>query len=166
MGCLNPAGAQSLGVDQSSLSFTAQLGGPAVSKTLTVIGSTSGLAFTASTNASWLKVNPVSGTTGGSSAALTVTADPTNLGIGSVQALLTIQGANTIMLPVTLNITGGSGQSGSVSPASLTFFGQVGGTVTAAQTVTVSGSANGQAFNVQSNAQWLKVTPASGSTPS
>ncbi len=162
IGSLSSLGAQSLAVDKSSLSFSAQQGGAAVSQTLTVTGSSSGLAFNASSSASWLKVSPTSGTT---SASLTVTADPTGLGVGVVQANITIAGFNSLTIPVTFTISGVTGQTLTADKTSLAFIGQVGGAVTAAQTVTISSTTNGQPFTVQTNASWLKVSPTSGSTP-
>jgi uncharacterized protein (TIGR03437 family) len=161
-GSLSSLGAQSLAVDKSSLSFSAQQGGSAVSQSLTVTGSSAGLAFSASSSASWLKINPTSGST---PASLTVTADPTGLGVGTVQATVTIAGANTLLIPVTFTISGVTGQTLTADKTSLAFIGQLGGPITAAQTVTVSSATAGQPFTVQTNASWLKVTPASGSTP-
>src|SRR6266545_938296 len=81
IGGLSSLGAQPLQVDKTSLSFFGQSGGSAVSQTLAVSSATSGLAFTAQSNASWLKVSPASGST---PSTLTVTADPTGLGAGTV----------------------------------------------------------------------------------
>lgn len=163
IGGLSSLDAQSLGVDKSSLSFSAQQGGSAVTQTLTVTGSSTGLAFNTSSSTSWLRVYPTSGST---PATLTVTADPTGLGVGNVQATLSIIGFNTITIPVTFNITAGNGQTLNVSPISLSFTGQVGGGSASPQTVAISSATNGQAFSAQTNVSWLKVSPASGSTPS
>jgi hypothetical protein len=162
IGSLSSLGAQSLAVDKSSLSFSAQQGAAPVSQTLTVTGSSNGLAFNASSSASWLKVSPTSGNT---PASLTVTADPTGLGVGVVQANITIAGFNSLIIPVTFTISGVNGQTLTADRTSLVFIGQVGGAITAAQTVTISSATSGQPFTVQTNASWLKVTPTSGSTP-
>uniref|UniRef100_Q01TB9 BACON domain-containing protein n=1 Tax=Solibacter usitatus (strain Ellin6076) TaxID=234267 RepID=Q01TB9_SOLUE len=162
LGSLSSLGAQSLAVDKSSLSLSAQQGGAAVSQTLTVTGSSNGLAFSASSNASWLKVSPTSATT---PTTLTVTADPTGLGLGAVQGSITIAGANSLIIPVTFTVSGVSGQTLTADKTSLAFIGQLAGAVTAAQTVTVSSATPGQPFTVQTNASWLKVSPTSGSTP-
>ncbi|HUK17461.1 MAG TPA: hypothetical protein VLW65_13645, partial [Bryobacteraceae bacterium] len=67
--------AQTVTVDKTSLSFSAQTGGSAVSQTINV-GSSTGAAifFAVQPNTSWLKCNPCTGTT---PSAVTVTADPT-----------------------------------------------------------------------------------------
>ena len=162
IGSVSSLSAQSIGVDKSSLAFTAQQGSSAVSTTLNVIGPAGGTTFTASAGACWLKVSPTSGST---PAALTVTADPTGLGVGTVQTTLTVAGTNSITIPVTLTITAGTGQTITVDKTSLAFVGQVGGPAVS-QTVTVSSATAGQAFTAQSNATWLKVNPTSGNTPS
>ena len=143
--------------------FSAQQGGSAVTQRLNVTGSSNGLAFNTSTSASWLKVSAASGTT---PATLTGTVDPTGFSAGTVQqATLTITGFNSITIPVTLSITGTSGQTLVVDKTSLSFVGQVGGAATSPQSLTVSSGVSGQPFTVQSNASWLKVSPTSGNTP-
>jgi Viral BACON domain len=51
------------------------------------------------------------------------------------------------------------------SPASLSFSYQTGGTVPAAQSVSVTSSGSAISYNVSTSATWLSATPASGSTP-
>src|SRR5438067_805684 len=91
----------SIGVDKVSLSFTAQQGGPPVTQPLNVTGSSNGLAFNVTSNASWLKVSPQSGNT---PSALTVTADPAGLAAGTVTGALTFFSFNTFQVQVTLTV--------------------------------------------------------------
>jgi uncharacterized protein (TIGR03437 family) len=160
MGSLSSIDAQ-MAVDKSSLTFNGQQGGSIVSQTLSLTGS-SGQVFTTSSSASWLKVNPL---TGASPATLTVTADPTGLGIGTVQGTVTITAFNNLTIPVTFNVAAGAGQTLTVAPSSLAFTGQSGGAASS-QTVTVSSATAGQAFTASTNTTWLKVNPTSGNTPS
>jgi hypothetical protein len=51
------------------------------------------------------------------------------------------------------------------SPASLSFSYQSGGTVPAAQSVSVTSSGSAIGYNVSTSATWLSATPASGNTP-
>ena len=156
--------AQTLSVDKPALSFSAQAGGAAVSQTLNVTSSSPSVSFFAfNNNVSWLRVNPATGTT---PSALTVTADPAGLLPSSYQGTLSIIGG-TSRVDVTVTLTVGSV---SVSPASVAFTYQLGGTPPQSTTVNIS-SGPGQpatitlAVTTSSGGQWLQVSPASGATP-
>jgi uncharacterized protein (TIGR03437 family) len=52
-----------------------------------------------------------------------------------------------------------------VSPASLTFSANAGGSATTAQTISLSSAVTGLAFTTSTNVPWLTVTPTNGSIP-
>ena len=152
--------AQTLSTDKSSLSFAALVGGSPVSQTLNVSSSGGTSNFLVFPNASWLTVNPSSGTT---PAALTVTADPSGLKAGTYSITLSVVGLNTVSVAVTFAV----GAIG-VSPSSLQFTYQVGSpNVPPTQPVSLIGQFT--TFNATattaSGAAWLAVIPASGESP-
>src|SRR5471030_3274299 len=68
--------AQTLSVDKTSITFSAQFGGVKVAQTLNISSSSGSVGFFATsntTNPNWLAVNPQTGST---PSAVTVTADP------------------------------------------------------------------------------------------
>ncbi len=73
-------------------------------------------------------------------------------------------GTGTIRQAITVNAPAPA-PTIAVSPASLTFNYQSGGTVPAAQNVAVSSSGTAFNYTVSTSATWLTATPASGSTP-
>ncbi|MEO8597711.1 MAG: hypothetical protein ABI759_30605 [Candidatus Solibacter sp.] len=111
--------AQSLVVDKTSLTFAGQFGGSAITQTLNITSSTGAATnFTLSyPNYPWLKVNGLPFGVGGiTPAAVTVTADPTGLAVGTYNGSITVTGgsATNNSIPVTLTVS-----AIGVSPASL-----------------------------------------------
>ena len=162
IGGLSSLGAQTtLSVDKSSLAFAAQQGGSAVTQTLNVTGSSSGLAFNTSSNASWLHANPTNGTT---PASLTVTADPAGLGLGTVNGILSIFGpnSNTVQIQVTFTV----GLVG-VSPQSLQLAYTLNGSFPVSQLLSLTGPAVAYTATVSTTTggNWLLVGPTSGQIP-
>jgi hypothetical protein len=117
--------AQTLSVDKSSMSFSAQIGGGKVAQTLNVTSSSGATNFFATTNTSWLTVNPQTGTT---PSAVTVTADPTGLSAGNFGGQITIFIGSTVAatVPVSLTVS-----SLAASPQSLQFTTTAGATPSA-----------------------------------
>ena len=156
--------AQTLSVDKPTLSFSAQLGGAPASQTLSLTSSSGNPTFFTFTNVSnpaWLTVSPISGN---APSTLTVTANPANLGPGTVQGTLNIVGpVNTVQVLVTFTIG-----SVSASPSSVSFAYQVGGTTPQSATVTLS-SAQSISVNLSattsSGGNWLVVSPSTGTVP-
>jgi hypothetical protein len=70
----------------------------------------------------------------------------------------TLQQAITVTAPVAMPTIG-------VSPTSLAFAFQTGGTTPAAQTVAVSSSGTAFSYSIATSAAWLSATPSSGTTP-
>jgi len=159
----------------ASLAFT-QIVGSAVPapQSIAVTGAgSSPLNFTATaTNSSgvnWLSVTPGAGST---PATLTVAANGSNLSQGTYVGTVTISSTGAagspLNVPVTLTVS--STPSISVTPATLSFTYQAGGTAPAAQTVQVASSSGALPFTAAATASgtsgnWLTVSPAGGTTP-
>ncbi|HWB84623.1 MAG TPA: hypothetical protein VG675_10820 [Bryobacteraceae bacterium] len=162
-GAAGPLLAQTVSVDHTALSFSAQFGGSAVSQTLNVTSTGEAAQFFVMIPPpapQWLKVNPASGNT---PSALTVTADPTGLNAGIYNASFTITSSGgSISVSVTLSVS-----SIGVSPQALQFTYQSGSTVPSGQILTVSGQLTN--FNVTattaSGGNWLQAAPASSTAP-
>jgi hypothetical protein len=93
-------------VSSGSLQFNYQNGGSLPSsQALTIASTGSPLAYTASSsNAAWLTASPTGGTTPGT---VMVSVNPAQMSAGSYTALITLiaSGANSVIVPVTLNVT-------------------------------------------------------------
>ncbi len=156
--------AGSIAVTPTSLQFNYQQGGTAPSpQSLSVSGSTA-VSFTDSvaSGGSWLSVGSTSGTTPNS---ISVSVHPGTMAAGTYTGSIVVQSsANSVTIPVTLTIT--SATSGiAVTPSSLAFSYQQGGTVPPSQTLSVS-SGTAQSFSDSaSGGTWLSVGSTSGSTP-
>lgn len=157
----------SLNSSTSAMTFTGNFQGPnPVSQTLNLTASAGSLAWTASTNASWLTVTPTSGTTG---ASLTVTANTQGLAGGSYsgQILLTALGATNVsqVIPVTLNVTLPP-PTLSLGSSTMSFTAVSGQAVPTPQTLTISNLGAGTiSWTAASDASWLTLSTSSGSTP-
>ena len=134
------------------------------------------LAFTSSvtTNSSvtWLSISKTSGTvTPLSPVSIAVTADPTSLSPGTYtgQVVINLTPGGSIRVPVTATVIAGR-QTILLSQTGLTFTAVSGGGVVPAQTFGVLNTGKGQmdwtvsATTLSSGANWLTVTPGSGST--
>ena len=152
-----------LSVTPGSLSFSYQIGGTApAAQTLAI----SGVATTytvATAGGTWLTATPTSGGTSGSAS---VAVSTTGLAAGSYSGSVTVTAAGStgspLTIPVTLNVTAAT-PALAVSPASLSFAYQVGGSVPAAQSLAISGAATTYTVTA-AGGTWLSVTPASGGT--
>lgn len=107
-------------------------------------------------------------------AVITVSLNPAGFTAGVRQGTVFINSGNAsnspMSLPVTLIVTGGSGGGGgtnqlSLSPNSLSFFGQPNGTPPQQRTVSVTSSGSAISYSVSANQPWLQAGPTSGSTP-
>ena len=159
----------------ASLAFTQIVGGNApAAQTIAVTGAgSSPLNFTATASntsgVNWLTVTPAAGST---PATLTATVNGSNLSQGTYVGTVTISSTGAagspLNIPVTLTVS--STPSISLTPATLSFSYQAGGTAPAAQTVQVASSSGALAFTAaaattSSSGNWLTVSPASGTTP-
>ena len=162
--CLLTFGAVA-GMAQINLAFDYQIGGAVPSPILESITTEfAPLNLTVSTSGeSWLLASLSSTTT---PAVFTISVDPTGLAVGTYTGTVAVvaTGSNTITFNVTLTVTAAA-LTISASPSVLNYAYQSGGTLPAAQAVTVSAS-SATAFTAgASGGSWLSVNPTSGSTP-
>ncbi len=162
-----PAPAPTIGVSPSTLTYSYQSGGTVPSaQTFTVSSSGAALSYTVSTSATWLTATPASGSTPGS---VSVSVSPQSLSAGTYTGTVTITSSGASNSPktvaVTLNITAAALPTLGVSPASLTYNYQIGGSAPVAQSVGLSSSGSAVSYTTATSATWLSATPASGSTP-
>jgi uncharacterized protein (TIGR03437 family) len=157
-----------ISVAPTELRFDATPGNNPASKTLqvTATGGATGVGFTASASPStWLSVTPSNGTT--TSGTITVSINVTGLSNGTQTGSITIAatGGNTITVPVTLVISPAT--TVSASPATLSFSYIAGSANPTAQQIQVTGTGQNLPFTatVSAGAEWLTVTPASGTAP-
>ena len=166
--------AQTVTVDKTSLIFSAQNQGAAVSEPLQVTSSAGAVQFSVFSNENtspiWLKVS-LPGTPSGAvangvtPATVTVTADPTGLSPGNYTSSLSLFGAGSSS-PVTVNVAFAVSTIG-VSPSSVTFAPYTqGGNIPQLQSITLSGTGSYTTVaSTQTGGLWLSVTPASGNAP-
>jgi len=158
---------------QSLPNFTYQMGSAAPSpQTLTISSSSmAGLPFTAapSTNngGNWLSVSPTSGT---AQTSLTVSV-ASGLAAGTYSGAVTISssGASNSPLIVPVNLTVTPAATITVSPTTLTFAYQIGGSAAPMQTVSVASNPSSTILNFSvasgSGCSWLTLTPSGTVTP-
>jgi hypothetical protein len=153
-------------VSPTALTFNYLQGGTLPSaQTLTVKSSTShAINFTDTTSGvPWLAVSRTSGTT---PSYISVSVKPGSLAVGTYTASVTISSNNVyVRVPVTLNITSGTTAGFAVTPASLAFGYQQGGTLPTSQKLSVTDGTTVSFTDVTSGASWLSVSPSSGTTP-
>jgi uncharacterized protein (TIGR03437 family) len=168
--------AGSLTLSASDLSFQQTLGGTTpASQTVTIGSSGQTLNYTALANSNasvnWLSISPASGNTS-SSGALTVSVDGSKLTAGTTYngaIVVTSPGAGNS--PATINVHFKVDPGTLSAPTTTLSFTQVaGGAVPASQSIAVTGTPAPLNFTVTSatlnGVNWLRATPASGSTPS
>lgn len=166
-------GTATLAASASPLVFFTNPGISPAGQTITISSSLGTIPFNAFASVispaggSWLSVGQSASTTPGS---LTVSVNPAGLGIGLYQGTITVSSssaANSLMIPVTLNVT--SSQLLTASPSSLTFSFPVNTTTPQAQVVSVNVSSGAQvSFTPQASSagNWLSVSTSFGTTPS
>jgi len=165
---IDPAAPQ-LTAAPSSLTFNYALGGTTPAAQSVSIGSSgAALSYTASASGgTWLAVTPTSGTTVGS---VSVSVNTMGLAAGIYTASVSIAAAgagNTpLIVPVSLNITGASLSNLTVSPLTLSFTYQIGGTTPAAQTVSVASGGPALTYTASASGDaWLTALPVYNTTP-
>ncbi len=154
-------------VSPTSLAFSYQQGGTLPgAKTLSVTSSRK-VSYTAASSAGWLSVRPTSGST---PASLTVSVNPGSLAAGTYQGTVNISSrVGSASVPVALTVTSAASTAKlQVSPTSLSFAYQQGGSAPSAQNLSVT-SSTGSAISFsdsKSSASWLTLSRTSGTTPS
>src|SRR5262249_57286198 len=106
---------------------------------------------------------------GGTPGAVSFPVAPQSLAAGTYTSTVSIPSSGASNSPktvaITLNVTAAPLPTVSVSPASLTFNYQIGGSALAAQTFALSSSGSAVNFTTATSATWLSASPASGTTP-
>jgi hypothetical protein len=161
------APAPTIGVNPANLSFSFQSGSATPpAQSIAVTSSGSALTYTVATSATWLTATPASGTTAGN---VSVSVNPGSLAAGTYTGTVSItsSGASNSpkTVPVTLTVTAAALPTLSVSPASLAYTYQIGGSTPPAQTVALTSTGSAVSYTTATSATWLSVTPASGTTP-
>lgn len=155
-------GSQGFSVSPTSLTFSYQIGGTVPSSQRLYVTNRTNVSFSVSTSASWLSVSSTSGTTPGS---IYVSVRPRYLSAGTHTGYVHVTStAGSVTVPVTLTVRSSSG-SVAVSPSSLTFSYQQGGTVPSAQSLSVTSGSTVSFTDSASGGSWLSVASTSGTTP-
>jgi uncharacterized protein (TIGR03437 family) len=161
-------GAPNVSVSPTSLNFNYQIGATnnIVQKNLSVSPNTATFTATATVPSGipqWLTVNPTSGTGN-----ITVSVLPAGLPVGAYQGTVTIAepGANTVTVPVTLNV--GAQTLLDVNVNSLSYTYQVGNPNPPDQTLFPTSTTPGLPYTVAASSQgnWLTVNVVNAITPS
>jgi hypothetical protein len=154
-----------LAVSPTSLAFSYTQGGTLPAAQTLSVSSRNTTSFTVSTSgASWLSVSKTSGKT---NTTVGVSVRPGSLAAGTYSATVTISSRySTVRVPITLAVKSATAKL-AVSPTSLAFSFQQGGTTPASQSLSVTSSSGTLSFTDSvSGGSWLSVSRTSGSTPS
>ncbi len=154
----------------SSLQFAYTAGGTVPSaQSIQITNSGTGtLAWSATASASWLTLSATSGT---APSTLSVSISPASLSAGTytgnVQVSATGASNSPLSVAVSLTVTGAVvPPSLAVTPKTLTFNYTSGGTVPAAQNVSITNAGAGTlSWNASTSALWIGVSAASGAAP-
>jgi trimeric autotransporter adhesin len=170
-------GNSNLSAAPTQLAFTALTGatvGTPTSQDVTIASTAGTLSFTLSVQTqnggNWLSVSSTGGVVGSPSGTFSVSVIPTGLAAGTYNGTITAQSVSTgdlAQIPVTLTVT--ATPTVTVKPTAVQpFLFRVGGTVPAAQTISISTNGSNQAFTVTQNppVQWLVINPLNGSVSS
>jgi len=161
-----------IGLNLTSLTFTAQQGGASPgNQSVNIFNSGGGtLNWTAAvtSGSSWLSASPASGSNGGT---LVVSVNASSLSAGSYSGAIQVSASGVANSPQTITVAltvtaAATPPAIALNPPSLTFNAAVGGTNPATQAVTITNSGGGTltwTTSVTSGA-WLSVSPGSGST--
>ena len=154
-----------MGLTPASLSFTVQQGGsnpPAKTLTISNTGG-SALRWSISHDAPWLWHSPGTGTGAG---AVTIGVTPGALLAGTYTGQVTLwpNGAPSVTVPVTFIVTAAPAPPAiGMTPTSLSFTAQQGGSNPPAQTVAITNKGGGTlTWSVADNTAWVAPSPASG----
>ncbi len=155
-----PASSPAVAVAPESLQFTATAGGDApASQSIQITNSGTGtLAWTATTSTSWLSLSPASGT---APSTLSVSVSIAGLSAGAFTGAIQI---GPVSVPVTLTLAAAPALA--VTPQTLTFDYTFGGSVPAAQSVSITNTGGGTlSWTASTSAFWLGIASTSGAAP-
>ncbi len=154
-----------IGASPLSFSFNTTQGNSSPSPQTLTISNTGGgtLAWSATDNAAWLSVSP---STGSGNGTLALSISPAGLTTGTHSAMVTLNaaGAQPITIPVTVMVAAAPvPPSIGVSPTSLSFTAQQGGSDPSPQTLNISNTGGGTlSWSASDNAMWVSPSPFSG----
>lgn len=153
----------------AAMSFSAvQNGAAPATQALTISNSGPGtLAWTATSNSSWLKLNSTASASGSNLGTVSVGITPSGLTVGTHSGVITIIGAGAANSPqtmtVTLDITAAPTPTIGLSATTLSFSAVQGGTNPATKTISISNSGSGTlSWTATESSSWLSLSPASG----
>lgn len=156
----------------AQLSFSYVIGGMQPAGQNLSVGTTSGVVLpfgaapSTTSGGNWLTVTPVSGQT---PATLTVGVNPAGLSPGSYNGVITLTppagSGGALTVPVTLTVN--ASPTLTVTPSSIAFYYQIGGSPPTQQILSLTTPGASIAFNVSATSvsNWLVVTPVGGFTP-
>jgi hypothetical protein len=152
------------------MTFTGMEGGSNPSPQSISITNTGGgtLSWTASQAASWLSLNPTTGTTTTETDVITVSVNTAGMTANTYTTTITVSApgsTSTIQqVPVTLTVTPPASTIGQ-NPSSLTFIAQEGASQPSVQNFRISNKGQGTlSWTVSESAGWLSLSPTSGTT--
>lgn len=154
-----------IGASPTSFSFMAQQGsGNPANQTLSLNNVGGGtLSWSASDNATWLRLSPASGTGNG---VIAVSAATGSLAVGTYTGTITVSatGAASVSVPVTVTVTAAPVPPAiGASPTSLSFAATQGAANPASQSVNISNAGGGTlSWSASDNAAWLILSQTSG----
>jgi hypothetical protein len=151
-----------LGATPSSLVFSALAAGSSTAAQAIAVTGT-GLAWTASADAGWIRLAGSSGTGPGS---VQVTCDPSSLAAGDYTGTVTLQAAGMPDAPVSVALHVAAAESAALhaSPSSLAFSAFAAGSSTAAQAIAVTAT-SGLAWAASADAGWIHLSASGGAGP-
>jgi uncharacterized protein (TIGR03437 family) len=160
-------GSTGLTVNPTSLSFSSAVSGPVQSNNVTVISTTGG-AFTATPNMTWISATPsVSNLASNTQGSVQIVVTPGGLPAATYNGavLISVGGQQqSVGITLTIGSGGGGGGSGSVAPNSVTVSYQAGtdpGFVSRPDIVVTGTSGN---WSSTSSQPWLSLSPSGGAT--
>ena len=151
----------------TALTFNFQIGGSNPAAQTVAVSSSTAISYTATTATTWLTTT-ASGTTPGN---LSIGVNPASLAAGTYTGTVSVAstGASNSpqSVPVTLNVTAAATKPTlNLSPTSVTFNYQIGGSTPAAQNVAASSSTSTAIpYTATTSTAWLSTTGGSGTTP-
>jgi uncharacterized protein (TIGR03437 family) len=168
---VSPSTTTAIAASPSSLQFAYTAGGtvPAAQSIQITNSGTGTLAWSAKASASWLSLSATSGT---APSTLSVSISPASLTAGTysgnIQLSATGASNSPLTVAVSLTVTGAVvPPSLAVTPKTLTFNYANGGTVPAAQSVSITnaGTPSSLTWTASTSALWIGLSAASGATP-
>jgi len=169
---LTVTAAPNLTLTPNTLSFSYQIGGSTpAAQSFSVASTGAALSYTVTTSTaaggSWLSASPASGTTSGTES---VSVNPTGLVAGTYTGTVSVAstGAGNSPQTVAVTLTVTAAPNLTLTPNTLSFSYQIGGSTPAAQSFSVASTGAALSYNVTtttaSGGSWLSASPASGTT--